>query len=372
MTSKKTTKATAAEAKREETTAPKTIPTIPEMPATPKMPEVRVESPRVKRYNHDDGDITWAILLIVGGIILLLNNVGLLPWSVWGTLWRFWPVLLVLWGVQLIVGKSWIGKIITFIITLGALCIVAGFAVLIHDTELRNRVNQQFPSLQLGKLESFKTEKEIINEQILRSEFSNIERHKVSMTFNEGRYRVTDNLGGEWITIGGAVQKPRVDFSLHAEEKDSTLTTNVALKTKNFFLIAPEESDLSINLPTPEIATDLSVSMTSGNGVMELQDLNLKRLSFDMTSGHADIRLSDKAIPQESFVIDMTAGNVTLYVPASVGIRVNHDITSGSLEIGEIKVMRDGTFMSDNFDTAEKKLEIRADMTSGKIQIIRE
>jgi hypothetical protein len=189
---------------------------MPEIPTIPVVPGVKVQAPAKKSHHKDDSDITWALMLIIAGVLLLLNNTGILPWAIWGVLWRFWPVLFILWGLQLIAGRSLIGKIFMFTVTLLTLCGVAGFAVLLLNTELRDRVNNQFPALQLGKLESFNTSKETVNEKILRGEFSNVERHKVNMSFNEGKFTVTDVLGGEWVTVDGEIQKPRVSFSLNS------------------------------------------------------------------------------------------------------------------------------------------------------------
>jgi DUF4097 and DUF4098 domain-containing protein YvlB len=129
---------------------------------------------------------------------------------------------------------------------------------------------------------------------------------------------------------------------------------------------------MNINLGTPEISTDLSLSMTSGKGEVTLNDLNARTISLGMTSGTVTMKLNEKSIPKESFVVDMTSGEAEIHIPKNVGIRVTHDITSGNLQVGEIKVTKEGVFTSDNFDTAEKKLEMRFDMTSGRVKIIRD
>ena len=50
--------------------------------------------------NHR-GSLFLPLLVIVGGILLLLNNLNVLDWSVWGEIARFWPVLLILGGAAL-------------------------------------------------------------------------------------------------------------------------------------------------------------------------------------------------------------------------------------------------------------------------------
>jgi hypothetical protein len=57
------------------------------------------------RYHHHHSGL-GAIILIFLGIILLLNNFGILSWESWSTIWRFWPLLLILGGLQLVMGRS--------------------------------------------------------------------------------------------------------------------------------------------------------------------------------------------------------------------------------------------------------------------------
>ncbi len=42
------------------------------------------------------------ILLIFIGAVLLLQTLGVLPWSLWFTLWWFWPVILIIAGLLII------------------------------------------------------------------------------------------------------------------------------------------------------------------------------------------------------------------------------------------------------------------------------
>ena len=44
-------------------------------------------------------------MLIGGGLILLLNNLGYLSWDIWGVLWRLWPVLLIAAGLEILIGR---------------------------------------------------------------------------------------------------------------------------------------------------------------------------------------------------------------------------------------------------------------------------
>lgn len=84
-------------------------------------------------YKAKDAGI-GALLLIFFGLILLFNNLGLLPWEVWNNIWRFWPILIIFWGLKLILGKSLLGNLITTII--GLLIIALILAIILGPQNL--------------------------------------------------------------------------------------------------------------------------------------------------------------------------------------------------------------------------------------------
>ena len=73
----------------------------------------------MKDQQHHGG-LVWPIILIAAGIILLLNNLGMLSWDIWGTLWRLWPVLLIAIGLDIIIGRrSFWGSLLVGILAAG-------------------------------------------------------------------------------------------------------------------------------------------------------------------------------------------------------------------------------------------------------------
>ncbi len=76
---------------------------IPEHPL--ELSEEGVVARKVER----NGAATWGVICILGGLILLLHNYGLFPWSMWKswTAWRvLWPVLIIILGVLLLLTRS--------------------------------------------------------------------------------------------------------------------------------------------------------------------------------------------------------------------------------------------------------------------------
>ena len=65
-------------------------------------------------------DLLGPVLLIAAGIILLLNVLGLLEWSVWWTIIQLWPVFLIALGLEILVGRRSIwGSVLVVVVVIG-------------------------------------------------------------------------------------------------------------------------------------------------------------------------------------------------------------------------------------------------------------
>lgn len=115
------------------------------------------EEVKVDQVNYNDNDrrkwkreksspnVVGALFLIFLGLIFLLNNGGIIPWSVWKSLWEFWPIFLILAGIKSILGR---GVISNYII--GLLAIIVFGAILANA--LREVNSPLFYQLKLNRL----------------------------------------------------------------------------------------------------------------------------------------------------------------------------------------------------------------------------
>lgn len=69
-----------------------------------------------------ENNFTAAMIFILIGILLLLNNLHVIPWNFWDTVRRFWPVLLIVMGLQMIMKRSKIWDITA--VTIGILILL--------------------------------------------------------------------------------------------------------------------------------------------------------------------------------------------------------------------------------------------------------
>ncbi len=109
----------------------------------------------------------FGLLLVSVGVVLLLQTLQIISWSLWYELWRFWPLLLVALGVHLIVGRRYPILVTAFVTALIAVAFVGAaifaesegkiwintFAEPLGDiSKLNIRVANGIGSLELGSL----------------------------------------------------------------------------------------------------------------------------------------------------------------------------------------------------------------------------
>jgi len=52
------------------------------------------------------------MIIIFIGLMLLLNNLGIISWNVWEMLFKFWPLFLVFGGIDVLIGDTLPGSIL--------------------------------------------------------------------------------------------------------------------------------------------------------------------------------------------------------------------------------------------------------------------
>ena len=74
-------------------------------------------------HHHDTGAPIFGVMFLLGGIMLFLNVIGQVPWSVWHVIWQFWPVILIFIGIQILSG------LILFLLALFVFGIIAIYSL---------------------------------------------------------------------------------------------------------------------------------------------------------------------------------------------------------------------------------------------------
>src|SRR5688572_8704882 len=133
-----------------------------------------------------------ALILIFIGILFLLQNFGILPWSVWGFLWRFWPLLLIIWGLQAIFGRTLASRVAISVVAILLMLLVMAVTISAHHQPSRDWFGRNVPGLRLDKIGGVFNPVET-NLTVAESKHSGVERRKLNAEVGLGKLSITDN-----------------------------------------------------------------------------------------------------------------------------------------------------------------------------------
>ncbi len=294
------------------------------------------------------------LILITVGVLLLLNQMGRLPWSVWGTLWRFWPVALILIGLEIIVkgSRSPVVYIIGLLIAILVLGGVIGYAIYQggqpagprrvtgSDTVLESRQDADHGDITIkfgvGKLEIGAL-----------SDSPNFVEGKIE--YGQFAFKAEEDFG---------VSNGRAVFSLKAQ--------SVSIP---FWVPSGDVSDYWNIRFTPRIPLEMHVDTGVGKVAMDLSDLKVTKLDLETGVGETIITFP-AAAGLTSASIDTGIGGVTVRIPDGVGARVHVSQGIGSVRVDSKRFTRSGDdYTSTDYHTAENRLDLEIDGGIGSITI---
>jgi len=266
----------------------------------------------------------WPVLLMGAGVLLLLSNLGYFPSSGWVVLWRFWPLALIALGVDVLIGRRTLGGAIAGGILIFLLLGMAlGFAFFA----------EQIPFLiELGK--------------------------PVALQFESVAYPVAGlesaHITIDWTSAPGTLRA--------LQDSRNLIEADVAYRGELAFKVDPNGDHVEVILDSflqgisyggvnfddrdakwevylsPAVTLDLWLDAGSGSGDYDLRDLNISYLELD--SGSGSIKLS---LP--SFHCDD-----------------RFKLVSGEYD-------DDGGWETENYTTADYKIDLEIDQGSGSIRI---
>ncbi len=300
----------------------------------------------------------WPIILISIGTLLLLSNLGIVPWTTWNLLWRFWPMILVAVGIDILIGqRSAVGSVISAFLILALIGAAAGTVFFA----------EQLPLL-TGYLKETPWQTSHVEQALEDYESASILIDWTSQPGTLGALEKSENLIEGELTYQGELI---FDVQSRGSEADILLDTRL---TENWVIIPFQNSpdakwDISL---TPEIPLDLTLDSGSGSCDFDLSGLMLEELFLDSGSGSINLALPEgQSYPVK---IDSGSGSLRITIPEDTGIRVKIDSGSGSFNPGgRFELVSgerdsDGLWETKNYNSAAYTIEMEIDQGSGSIR----
>lgn len=280
------------------------------------------------------------------GLALLLSNLNRISWSPWEIVLSLWPVLLVAFGVDLVLGKRTIwNRLLAGLIIL----VVMGGIVAFFD---------------LGSVE-----KSARVEQIEQQNGDAL-RADIHLEPSVGFIKVFAQ-GNPGMLLEGEVRLWQGE-TLHQEFTVDGGRGNLELGSSGIlFLYEPGISnragwEMGIS---SQIPVALYIDQAVGEWSLDLSELQLEDLDLRLAVGSTEITLPrDNDFSGE---ISQAVGEITIYVPDGVAVRIEGRPVIGSLVVPEDYLREGSIYTSANYDETEPHINLDVGIAVGQI-VVRE
>lgn len=294
--------------------------------------------------------VTGAIILIAVGVVILLNNLGVLTVD-WLSLLRFWPVILVLVGLDIILGRhSVFGSLVVAVI---AAVVIGGIIWMVGVTgqwagPSRGDVVTTEVAERLGNVDALEVN---LNVGVMETNVDALSGGDYAI---EGTYKTnSDNL--------------KLDMNYETRGDTGVLTISQQGRDGRLDLTSNTTNKLDLGL-TDQVPVDLIIDAGVGKVTLDLTGVNVRSLRIEAGVGSLDITLPGEGNFEVS--VDAGVGSVNLTVPNSLEARVEYEGGLSNLDVpNRFDKTGEDVWETGNYSGATNRVKIAVNAGIGSVNI---
>jgi hypothetical protein len=286
-------------------------------------------------------------VLILLGVLLLLNNLGLMNWSVWTAIARFWPLILIALGLELILGR---GSVSTSVIVIVVLVIIAGSGLTLRHPTARGAITRTRVEKPLSGATSADIE---INMGVGALYLSSLANSSDLIT------GMVDTAVGEWLTQDFKITGNRASLMLATERRNFI--------DPYFFGIGRQPArtwDLALTQNIP-----ISLDIRTGVGEARIDLERVMATAVEVRTGVGKTDLTLPAMGNAKVTLSGGVGETVIHIPKGVAARIRTKTGIGSVQVHGNYTRINNEYISPDFDTAENRVELEVKGGIGSIRI---
>lgn len=299
-----------------------------------------------ERNRDRRGGLIGPLILIGLGVVFLLNNLGILDWSIWEVLLRLWPVLLVAAGLDLILGRISIwGSLLALLLTLAVLAA----ALWLSQTGLGGE----------GGLHI---------EEIVQP-LEDVTRAEVVIDPGVGRLRVEASTDSENLAEGTLALSRGEELERDLSVQDDTGAFTLRTQRTSFGpsvvgWTGRRVWDLRL---TAEVPLRLETELGLGQIDLDLTGLTLENLEVDQGLGQTVVVLPDE--DRLEATIQGAIGQTIVTIPEGLEARIRLDTGITGRQIPDGYVCEDDVCTSRGYETADRRIDLTLGQAIGSLVI---
>lgn len=293
------------------------------------------------------GGLVGPLILIGLGIVFLLNNLGILAWSVWDVIFRLWPVLLIAVGLDILIGRRSVwGSLVALVLMLAVIAgVVWLFAAGIVGGEASagEEIAQALDGATRGEV-------------VIAPAVGNLHVEALPES-NNLVSGVVRPVSGERVRRDFAVQDETATFSLRSEGAFTPFTPGWS---------GGQGWDLGLNSDVP---LDVEISLGAGDADVDLTGLTVSDLDMSMGLGQTTVVLPDEGRFRAR--IDGAIGQTIVVIPAGLEARIRFDTALANRNVPAGFRRQDDVYTTPGYASAEDRVDLEVGMAIGNVTIRR-
>jgi len=307
--------------------------------------------------------IIWGLLFLFIGGVLLLDNFNVIDFH-WEIIWRFWPLVLIIIGANLIFSKEDSAKagVISIILTIAALSFIGyqGTKGHLENTEWKNE----------DSYEGYENEREGGESQSSSYSADLSPDTKIAELNIEGgatKYTLSDTTSK---LFEAEVRRRKGAYSLLRTTKDSVTVLNFKMQGKEggeMKEFGDNKAEIKLN---SNPVWDVNLNLGAGKIDFDLSAYKVRNLTFEGGAASVYVRLGQ---PLNLTTVNVETGvsKIKISIPSSAACQINVDSGLSTNDFEGFNKLDDGTYRTENFEKANKKIIVNLQGGLSKFKVER-
>ncbi len=318
----------------------------------------------------DRPNLLWAAVLILSGAVFLMNNFGLLPWSLWGFLWRFWPLFLVFGGLQVVFGSTPYRRVLLIQTGLILLLFIFLLGLSLQVSSFKNWFADQFSGVQLENINRYADVAQTKEITLGENRLQKVTSRKINLNLPGGEMKVVDSANSYYLKLDSSFYKGLGEPNVSSDLRQGILNINFDTDPNVRLPLGPlNQIKYDFDLGEPIVNSDLAIKVGAGRATVELERMTLNKFVLNMGAGTADVVIKGNAVPTGGMNVRVGAGSVYIQIPSDVTVKITHNVGMGTLWFNQTNVSGKGVLQPANFSSSGRSLEMNVEVGAGVVNI---
>ena len=311
-------------------------------PATPPPPKETVREVHHHHYEKRGGfwRLVVGLFVIFVGLSLLAQNTGWLgSIDVWGIVSRLWPLFIIIGGLSLLSRGGWVGGAITII----AVIVIVGLVFAAFVTVPAGEVKTQNFDISKGQ---------------------GVKVAEVTLNHGAGGVHVQ---GGSASLVSGNLESTFATLETSSQVDGEIQYIDLEMDSNFRGIYRKNPNELTVNLSN-DVPIRLNIDSGASDLRIDLSSVNVTDFNLDTGASSLDLILGDKATSSR-VAVDAGASSINITIPRTLGAKLVVDGGLSSRNFQDFRSVGEGKYESENYASAQKKVEINIDAGVSSLNI---